>query len=172
MDMRRPLTALAAGIVMIAVLAGCSVNIVDGDKPDSAERTPTTDSSVSEPPDEPSEGPEENPPADDADDADITREQLIDGAATVMRCDGELTILDDAVAVYVEGDCDRLILNSSGSQVVTDDVTTLEVIGDANLVLSGAVDTLLVNGTGNVVHWTGTTPSVTDVGSSNVLKAG
>lgn len=168
--MRRTIVSLSAAIALIMIMSGCSVSIVDGETPDASEQQKPPASSSSEGGSSPSKEPDADEPPSDAD--EITRDKLIDGATTVMRCDGELTILDDAVAVYVEGDCDRLILNSSGSQVVTDDVTTIEVIGDANLVLSGAIDTLLVNGKSNIVHWSGATPSVTDVGDSNVLTAG
>ncbi len=88
-----------------------------------------------------------------------------------MKCDGGLTLLDNAMSTQVEGWCEALILNTTGSQIVADDVRTLKVIGDGNLVFVGSVETLVVNGEGNVVIWTGDTPRITDVGSTNVLKA-
>lgn len=167
----RTLAPLLAIGLLLAPLAGCSVAVVDGTaKPESShdrgtdgETDADADAELTE--DEPSGD-------DDTADTGLDRETLIGAATSVRRCDGELTILDDAVAVYVEGTCERLILNSTGSQIATDDVAYLEVIGDGNVVLSGAVEKLLVNGMGNIVHWTGATPTVTDVGSSNVLTAG
>ncbi len=163
MNVIRPLTA-AACLALIALTGGCAVSVIDPGKPDASAPAESTTSSSS------SDAPEQEDTA--ADDAAPSREQLISGATRVLRCDGVLTIIDDGVSVYVEGDCEHLILNSSGSQVAADDVALLEVIGDANVVLTGEIGELLVNGTGNVVHWTGETPSVSDIGDANVLTAG
>ncbi|WP_433585048.1 hypothetical protein [Microbacterium hydrocarbonoxydans] len=159
-------------------LAGCAVSITSDEKPAPSEHqsssadASTGDSSADD--DGQKVAPRDDEPTEPGpvEDDDVTREQLMAAATRTMRCDGELTILDDAVVVHVEGDCDRLILNSTGSQLVADDVALVEVIGDGNLLLTGAVEELLVNGTGNVVHWTGATPTVSDIGEANLLKAG
>ena len=80
--------------------------------------------------------------------------------------------MDDATIVRVEGACDRIVVNASGAQLVADDVALVEVIGNSNVVLTGAVQKVLVNGEANVVHWTGKTPTVSDIGSTNTLTAG
>lgn len=170
MALSRPLTALTVAALLAAALTSCSVNVVDGGapaEPSAEQSTPPTDFTV-----------EKQTSADDTDERDqgglegLDRETLIASATTVRRCDGELTILDDAVTMRIEGACDRLILNTRGSQIVTDDVAFLEVIGDGNVVLSSTVDKLLVNGAANVVQWQGATPTITETGSANVLTAG
>ena len=161
-------SALTA-LLLAATLSGCAVSVTDPKEPDTASPSEST-AAPSGAAEKPSDTPEQADASTEG--ADPSRDDLIAAATRVMRCDGELTILDDAVSVYVEGECDRLILNSSGSQVATDDVVLLEVIGDANVVLAGTIGELLVNGTGNVVHWQGATPSVSDVGNANVLTAG
>ena len=172
--MIRPLPALAAAAVLVALLSGCSVSVIDkaeGGKPAAgAQDKPAKE----EPPASPDPAPTdagEHPLPNAA--TGLDRDAII-AATTVRRCDssGELTILDDAVVARVEGACKRIILNSKGSMLVTDDVTSMEVIGDANLVLTGSVDQVLVNGRGNTVHWSGATPTVSDVGSGNTLTAG
>jgi len=173
--MIRPLPALAAAAVLVALLSGCSVSVIDktdGGKPAAgAQDTPAKE----EPPASPEAAPTdagEHPLPNAA--TGLDRDAITAAATTVRRCDssGELTILDDAVVARVEGTCKRIILNSKGSMLVTDDVTSMEVIGDANLVLTGSVDQVLVNGMGNTVHWSGATPTVSDVGSGNTLTAG
>ena len=176
----RPLSGVLVATALLVALSGCSVAVVDGG---AGEPSPSsspdpgaeagTESAEDDASPAASTGAEDSLPAvdDAATGADPTREALIASSTRTLRCDGELTLLDDAMATRVEGPCDRLILNTRGSQVVTDDVAFLEVIGDGNVVLSGAVDKLLVNGEGNVVHWTGETPEISDVGSTNVLKA-
>lgn len=170
MTLPRPLTAIAVTAMLLTALTACSVNVVDGAQPRPAASDDATQTDADA---------ETGPPLDVIDEQaepdagdDIDREALIAAATNVRRCDGELTIVDNAVLVRVEGPCDRLIVNSSGSQVVTDDVTFLEVVGDGNVVLSGTVETLLVNGAANVVHWQGATPTVTETGAANVLTAG
>ncbi|MGX1934655.1 hypothetical protein [Microbacterium resistens] len=176
----RPLSGVLVATALLVALSGCSVAVVDGEAGEpSSSSSPDTgadtgrESAEDDASSAASTGAEDSLPAADdaATGADPTREALIASSTRTLRCDGELTLLDDAMATRVEGSCDRLILNTRGSQVVTDDVAFLEVIGDGNVVLSGAVDKLLVNGEGNVVRWTGETPEISDVGSTNVLKA-
>lgn len=165
-------TALATALVLSAGLTACSVHVVDGDassvSPSPADSTPST----------PASGRASTPSASSADgsaatEADgVTRADLIDRATKVLRCDGELTITQDAVALRIEGPCDSVVLNSSGSRIVTDDVAHLEVIGDGTLVLTGHVQRLGVTGSANVVHWTGSTPAILDVGDGNIITAG
>lgn len=161
--------ALVVALAMATLTAGCSVGIVDqGDGPDTPHSTAPV-ASPSEPGTASGVG-EEGAAGQDAAETP-GREQILAAVSKVMRCDGEQIMLEDEVILSVEGPCDRLILNTRGSQVLTDDVGYLEVIGDGNVVLSGRVDKLLVNGRGNVVHWNGPTPTVQDVGSENVLTA-
>lgn len=167
----RPLALAVATLSLTLAFTACSVNVVDGTKPSAgSEKTPPqkTDEKTT-----PSTAPSEDAEEQSSPDGDgIDRQTVIAAATTVKRCDGELTLTQDAAIIRVEGACDRVILNATGSQLVTDDVAYLEVIGDGNVVLSGTVDKLLVNGNSNLVHWQGTTPAVTDVGSANVLTAG
>ncbi|MDR2997526.1 MAG: hypothetical protein LBU78_05360 [Microbacterium sp.] len=156
-----------AGVVTAVALAftatACSVSIVDRTAPSESSSTDAGSKGVEK-------TASDAPAAPDA--AGATRDDITARAARTLRCDGELTMLDDAVVVRIDGSCDRLILNTTGSQVVAEDIGTLEVIGDNNLVLTGAVDHLTVNGESNIVHWTGATPNVTDVGDTNTLTAG
>ncbi|MGO4679478.1 DUF3060 domain-containing protein [Microbacterium sp. 2MCAF23] len=164
---------LLATLALSAGLAGCSINLVDTAQPSS---TPSPEASVdvqvhspSSPP-KPVPVPQTGPPVTKG--GGITRADLIAAATTTQRCDGELTLMQDAVSVHVEGSCDRLIVNARGAQVVADDVAHLSVIGDANVVLAESMQELVVNGDANVVHWTGAAPSISDVGTSNTLTAG
>lgn len=166
----RTAAAVAAVLALSFGTTACSVRIADGAASSAPEKR--TEGDADAPAKEDSPSPAESDAGSAPETGGVTRDDLIAGATRTLRCDGELTMLDDAVIVRVEGSCDRLILNTTGSQIVADDVALLEVIGDGNLVLSGAVDELLVNGTGNVVHWDGATPKVSDVGSSNTLTAG
>ncbi|WP_292701134.1 DUF3060 domain-containing protein [Microbacterium sp. 69-10] len=171
--MIRPLPALATAAVLVALLSGCSVSVIDGtDTPASTTRGEPAKEVPSASPDAAPTDEGEHPLPNAG--TGLDRDSITAAATTVRRCDssGELTILDDAVVARVEGTCKRIILNSKGSMLVTDDVTSLEVIGDANLVLTGSVDQVLVNGMGNTVHWSGATPTVSDVGSGNTLTAG
>lgn len=173
--MIRPLPALATAAVLVALLSGCSVSVIDGTGADRPPATTSHEPTKEEPPTSPDAAPTDagEHPLPNAGKG-LDRDAITAAATTVRRCDGsgELTILDDAVVARVEGTCKRIILNSKGSMLVTDDVTSLEVIGDANLVLTGSVDEVLVNGMGNTVHWSGATPTVSDVGSGNTLTAG
>ncbi|MFE6736625.1 hypothetical protein [Microbacterium sp. NPDC057650] len=166
----RTAAAIAAVLALSFGATACSIRIADGAAPSATDKRAAGDADASAKEDSPAPAESDAGSAPDRD--GVTRDDLIAEATRTLRCDGELTMLDDAVIVRVEGSCDRLILNTTGSQVIADDVALLEVIGDGNLVLSGVVDELLVNGTGNVVHWTGATPKVSDVGSSNTLTAG
>lgn len=168
---RHRLPVLAAALALTAGLAGCSVSVVDAAQP-SASPSPEVSADVQL--DRPSGSPQPVSPTDPpvtVGDA-LSRAGLIAAATTTQRCEGELTLMQDAAVVHVEGSCDRLIVNAQGAQVVADDVAYLSVIGSANVVLTGAVQTLVVNGDANVVNWTGTTPTITDVGTANTLKAG
>lgn len=162
--------AVLAAFAVVMLIGGCSVGIVDS----RAEQDGIHGGAPAHTPSEPDKTSDET--GGDTSGANagstLSREQVISAAAKVMRCDGEQTMLEDGVVIHVEGPCDRLILNTRGSQVAADDVTYLEVIGDGNVVLAGQVEKLLVNGRGNVVHWSGATPTVQDVGSENVLTAG
>lgn len=173
--MIRPLPALAATAVLIALLSGCSVSVIDGTGADRPSATTQDKPAKEEPVESPDTAPTDagEPSLPNAA-TGLDRDAITAAATTVRRCDssGELTILDDAVVARVEGTCKRIILNSKGSMLVTDDVTSMEVIGDANLVLTGSVDQVLVNGMGNTVHWSGATPTVSDVGSGNTITAG
>ena len=168
---RTALTAAAVGTLAVA-LSGCSISVVDNaaDKP--AAETPTTETQTSSTDqDTAQEEPDAETPASDDDIDALIQDAEGDGASVVQRCDGELTLLDNGSNVRVEGHCDRLILNMTGSIINAEDVDYLSVIGDGNAVFVGEVDEVLVNGSGNIVTWTGATPSVKDVGTGNVLKA-
>lgn len=173
MTLHRRLFALAAAGAVLITLTGCSVGVVDGSAEKPAAEKPA-DAPATAPQTEPAADPADGPDAEtpDATDRGITRDSVIAAATTTQRCDGELTILDNAVIIRVEGACDRLILNSTGSMVVADDVDYLSVIGDGNAVFVGTVDQMVVNGDANLVNWTGATANVQDVGSANVLQAG
>ncbi|MCE4026550.1 DUF3060 domain-containing protein [Microbacterium sp. Au-Mic1] len=162
---------LITALALAAGLTGCSISVVDTAHPS---RSPSPDASVDVKGERPS-GPPKPVPQTDAPvtmpDA-VSRAGLIAAATTTQRCDGELTLMQDAVAVHVEGPCDRLIVNAQGAQVVADDVTSLSVIGSANVVLAASVRELVVNGDGNIVNWTGSTPAISDIGTANTLKAG
>ena len=172
------LACLAAVTVLPLSLVGCSVDVVDDSGSSGSNVSPADSSSVTA-------DDAETETADDADtetfddetdvdsdvDLGLSRDELSAMVTRTERCDGELTLLDNGMSTRVDGDCDVLTLNTTGSQIVADDVTTLQLIGDGNVVIAGAVETLLVNGEGNIVVWTGDTPAVTDVGSTNVLKA-
>lgn len=182
----RPLAALGTALALAAVLTGCSVSVVDDAKPspatasgpagfsaeDARETPPAADPGSSPTASTASTAPPavQNPPA--AKEGGITRDDLVAGATTVQRCDRELTLMQDGMAIHVEGSCEHLIVNARGAQIVADDVAALEIIGDANLVLTGPLQKVTVNGSGNVVKWTGATPTVSDVGSANTLTAG
>lgn len=171
--MHRPrrIPFLLGALPLAAALAGCSVSVVDTAKP-SASPSPeySADVRLTRPSGPPRPVPQTGPPVTMGGDA--TRSALIAAATRTVRCDGEYTLMDDAIIVRVEGSCKRIIVNASGSQVVADDVSSLELIGDSNIVLAGTVREVLVNGDANVVHWTGATPTVSDIGSANTLTAG
>lgn len=162
----RPILAFAAAAALAALFSGCSVAVVDK-SPDSGSAAGGTQS----PPTDGGAPPIASDPITAPAGVALDRETVISAATTVRRCDDELTIIDDALTARIDGSCDRIILNSTASTIVTDDVGYLEVIGDGNVVFAGDVTKLLVNGEGNVVHWSGQTPAVTDVGTSNVLTA-
>ena len=169
----RRIPALLCGLAAALALAGCSVGLVDGAKPTSSPRPDSTSraevqgGAASQPP---SPAPVTEPPVTMPGGPD--RAAVIAAATRTVRCDGEYSLMDDAMVVRVEGACDRIIVNASGSQLVADDVGIVEVIGNSNVVLTGAVQKVLVNGEANVVHWTGATPTVSDIGSTNTLTAG
>lgn len=169
MSFIRPILGIATVAVFVTLLSGCSVSVVDKSVPNKSAAPPQQSA-----PDASSEQPVEENASDSLIPGvtEMDRSSLSAAATSVRRCDGEITILDDAIVARVEGSCDRLILNSTGAMIVTDDVTLLEVIGDGNLVLTGAVDTVQVNGTGNSVHWVGPTPVVQNTGSGNLITAG
>lgn len=172
MHRSRLVPALVTALALAAGLAGCSISVVEA-KPSA---TPSPQTSVDVQLVRPSGPPQVVPLPQTPDPVTmggrVTRADLIAAATTTQRCDGELTLMQDAVAVHVEGACDRLTINARGAQVVADDVAHLTVIGDANTVLAGTVRELVVNGAANVVLWTGTTPAISDVGVSNTLTAG
>jgi len=159
--------ALASGLV------GCSISVVDTAQPS---RSPSPEVSVDVKVERPSGPPQPVQPSQTDPPVTIrdatSRSDLIAAATTTQRCDSELTLMQDGVAVHVEGSCDRLIVNAQGAQVVADDVAHLSVIGSANVVLAKSVQELVVNGDANIVNWTGSTPAITDIGTSNVLRAG
>ena len=174
----RRIPALLCGLAAALALAGCSVGLVDGTKPTPSPRPDSTSSievqggAATRPPSPApvTAPPVTAPPVSSPGGAD--RAAVIAAATRTVRCDGEYALMDDAMIVRVEGACDRIIVNASGSQLVADDVALVEVIGNSNVVLTGAVQKVLVNGEANVVHWTGATPTVSDIGSTNTLTAG
>ena len=151
--------AMLAALALTTALAGCSVSVVDG-------TSPSADTSRQDP----TPARETDPPSTAQGASD--RASLIAAATRTVRCDGEYALMDDAIIVRVEGACDHVIVNASGSQLVIDDAALVEVIGSSNVVLAGTVQTVRVNGNANVVHWTGATPTVSDIGSANTLTAG
>lgn len=155
------LAGLAAVTALSLSLAGCSVDVVDDSGSSDTEAPDDVETETFD---------DETDVGSDVD-LGLSRDDLSAMVTRTMRCDGELTLLDNGMSTRVDGNCDALTLNTTGSQIVADDVATLQLIGDGNVVFAGAVETLLVNGEGNIVVWTGDTPAVTDVGSTNVLKA-
>ncbi|MFJ4167549.1 DUF3060 domain-containing protein [Microbacterium sp. NPDC089698] len=171
MHRRRTPALLLAALALGAGLTGCSVSVVDAAQ-SSGSPSPgvSVDVKTERPSGPPQPLPQTGPPVAVRD--ATSRSALIAAATTTQRCDGELTLMQDAVAVHVEGPCDRLIVNAQGAQVVADDVVSLSVIGSANVVLAESVRELVVNGDANLVNWTGSTPTISDIGTSNTLKAG
>ncbi len=170
MHRTRPLPLLGI-LALAAALTGCSISVVDSANPSAS---PESSASVTQEgehrTDPPKPAPQTDPPVSLRDGP--TRDTLIATATTIQRCDGQLTLMQDAMTVRVEGACDRLILNAHGAQVVADDVAVVEIIGDSNVVFAGSIQKLNVNGSANVVTWTGATPTVSDIGSGNTLTAG
>lgn len=165
-------SALIAGVLALS-LSGCAMRVTD-----TATETPVASESPTQNPATSTPDPGPTPASPDAflvipdPDAAQERADLIAAATTVLRCDGERTLDEQATVVRVEGECDVLVVAMDAGVVVADDVRELQVTGAGSVVYAGKVDVLTVSGTANSVTWTGATPDVRDTGVSNILRAG
>lgn len=187
----RALTLAVAGLLL---LAGCGVEVTDGAAPGPSSTVPaagtatsgTTTPGPTEPdapnasttaPDQATSDPTtsddptgrgEAPAVTDPDLA-AERDDILGKVTTTVACDGTRVLDTDGAYVRVEGPCDLLTVQMDAGAVVADDVTELRVLGTGVTVFTDALTTLSVSGDINWVYWAGTTPDVTDVGTSNVV---
>lgn len=168
-------TALTA-LLLAAALTGCTAAIVDGADQSSetptAEQTPTPDRSPAEK-QEPSATEEDAEPSSGGLSAQnaADRERLTGEATTVMPCPSGPLDQDGAV-IRVEGPCADLVIDMDAGVVIADDVTTLTLSGSGTVVFVEGIDALTVTGSASIVYWTGSTPTVDDRGTANVLTRG
>lgn len=181
--------ALPFALAGLLLLAGCGVEVTDGAAPGPTSTVPAAGTATSGPtePDAPSAStatpdPATSDPATSDDptgrgeapavtDPDLTaeRDDILSKVTTTVACDGTRVLDTDGAYVRVEGPCDLLTVQMDTGAVVADEVTELRVLGTGVTVFTDALTTLSVSGDINWVYWAGTTPDVTDVGTSNVV---
>lgn len=191
--------ALPLAVAGLLLLAGCGVEVTDGAAPGPSSTVPATGTTTpgTTTPDVTTSGPTE-PDAPNAStatpdpatpapatsddptgrgeapavtDPDLTaeRDDILSKVTTTVACDGTRVLDTDGAYVRVEGPCDLLTVQMDTGAVVADDVTELRVLGTGVTVFTDTLTTLSVSGDINWVYWAGTTPDVTDVGTSNVV---
>lgn len=186
--------ALPLALAGLLLLAGCGVEVTDGAAPGPSSTVPAAGTATSGPaepeapnastatPDPATPDPATPDPATSDDstgrgeapavtDPDLTaeRDDILSKVTTTVACDGTRVLDTDGAYVRVEGPCDLLTVQMDAAAVVADDVTELRVLGTGVTVFTDALTTLSVSGDINWVYWAGTTPDVTDVGTSNVV---
>lgn len=181
--------ALPLALAGLLLLTGCAVEVTDGAAPGPTATVPAAGTATSGPaePDVPnaststadpttpdpatSDDPTGRGEAPAVTDPDLTaeRDDILSKVTTTVACDGTRVLDTDGAYVRVEGPCDLLTVQMDTAAVVADDVTELRVLGTGVTVFTDALTTLSVSGDINWVYWAGTTPDVTDVGTSNVV---
>ncbi|WP_102510307.1 DUF3060 domain-containing protein [Sanguibacter massiliensis] len=196
---RPAVRALPFALAGLLLLAGCGVEVTDGAAPGPSSTVPAAGTATSGPtepaaprastatpdpatpdpatPDQATPDPAtsddptgrgEAPAVTDPDLA-AERDDILSKVTTTVACDGTRVLDTDGAYVRVEGPCDLLTVQMDAGVVVADDVTELRVLGTGVTVFTDTLTTLSVSGDINCVYWAGTTPDVTDVGTSNVV---
>lgn len=168
---------LAAAAVGAALLAGCTVEVVDRRDDQSAssasagtdgvETSPGTSAPV--PPDPNGTAAPVLPDPADSPEAVATPA----APTTTVSCgpDGTLELWQASQSVELAEDCDHVTVAAAGVQLTARAITTLDVEAAGVVVHATSIGTLSVAGADNTVTWDEGSPEVTDEGAGNVLVA-
>lgn len=90
-----------------------------------------------------------------------------------IECSGEtVTLSEPGTVVHLKGECASVVIDGAGVVVLADSIKKLSVgvAGAGSMVAVGSISDVTLEGTGVVVAYSGTKPSVTDTGTGNVVS--
>lgn len=157
------LLALASiALIGTTALGGCTLRLADPDDTSTPVETGAGDETGG-----PEDGTAVERPETDGDGSG--RETAIARADQTIPCSPGLDVSSPGTVIRVEGACEALTVSADAAVVVADDVQSLVVTGTGTVVHVLELGDLRITGDANVVSWTGTTPSVADSGTANLI---
>lgn len=98
---------------------------------------------------------------------------FMSGTGATYDCgeDGSVNIVHDGGTYTLTGECTQVNVEGSNVHITVADVESLAINGNGNVVRAATVGTILINGDQNTVHWrsakTGRRPTVATNGEGN-----
>jgi hypothetical protein len=165
-----PWRAVVAAGVLGLVLAGCSVEVVDDERPSA----PVARDDGADPPDgtaspRPTKPRDPVPSADPADGPDLPARADLRPLTTAQTgcAGGDAATTRASEAVEVTDACGTLTVAGAGSVVVAGDVTDVVVEGAGARVAVRSAATVTIDAADVTVTWESGTPVVTDLGAGS-----